>query len=223
MFKSLLYKEWIKLKNVWLLLLAAHVLFALYLVLRLYTGFRLNDAMSIWTGWIFNGDLFFARYAYMPALTGILLAVAQFLPEVQEKRIRLVLHLPISENLSILLHLLAGIVFYALALLPAFVLFTIAAVVYFPLDFLWTSASTVWPWLFAGLASYFLFASMLLEMLWRYRVVYLLVFLGIIQVYFLSGFYGSYRDWKFILPIITMSMAYLPLLAAYRFRKGLTL
>jgi hypothetical protein len=99
----------------------------------------------------------------------------------------------------------------------------LGSLVYFPPEYLLTAFSTAWPWIFAGLASYFLFAAMLMEMLWRYRVVYFLLFLGVIEVFFLEGFYGSYRDWSLILPIVTLSLACLPLLAAYRFRKGLTL
>jgi len=223
MFKPLLYKEWIKLRNIWLLLLAAHTLFALYLLFRLYTGFRLNDPVTIWTGWIFNGHLYYARYAYIPALTGILLAGAQFFPEVQNKRIRLVLHLPMNENSSILLHLVVGLLLYGLILLPAMTIFAAGAFIYFPSEYLLTAASQTWPWVLAGAAAYLLFAAILLEMLWRYRVVYLLFFLAMIQVYFLDGFYGAYRSLNLLLPAVTASLVLLPLLAAYRFRKGLTI
>ena len=135
MFKATFYKEWIKLRLYWLLLLAANLGFAGYLSLRLRAVHEFNAAVTIWDAWIFKGYLFFNPYHYAPLVTGLLMGGLQFLPEIFSKRIRLVLHLPIGEERVIAQHLLAGLLLLTLILAPVTALFALAGGIYFPAEF----------------------------------------------------------------------------------------
>lgn len=219
--QALFYKEWIKLRTVWLLLLAAHLLLAGFLIFRLATAMRLDDPTVIWSGWIFNGHVYFQRYMYAPLLTGVLLAMAQFLPEERDRRIRLVFHLPLGEEWAMAGHLLAGVLLLAGIFTSTVALLLAGAWRYFPPDYLATATSTLGPWLLAGVAGYALIAAALLEGHWRHRVFHLLLGLAVVRVYYLGELYGVYRNLWWILGPGTFLLLTLPLLAAYRFRKGL--
>ncbi len=46
---------------------------------------------------------------YIPLLAGLLLAIVQFVPEMQQKRLKLTLHLPYPQNRMLMLMLIAGL------------------------------------------------------------------------------------------------------------------
>ncbi|MCD8483281.1 MAG: hypothetical protein LR015_11835 [Verrucomicrobia bacterium] len=140
-FSAFFYKEWIKTSKVWWLLFAANLAVAIFVCLRLHNSFRLGDPASNWGSWVFNSSTFFLRYNYLPVLTGLLLAVVQFLPEILNKRIRLFLHLPLNEEKAVVLHLLIGVLLLALAVTPAVVLILTVGLWYFPIEFAGTALS----------------------------------------------------------------------------------
>jgi len=54
----------------------------------------------------FKGYLFFSSFKFFPLGAGVVLGALQFLPETLNKRVRLVLHLPLGEERVISHHLL---------------------------------------------------------------------------------------------------------------------
>ena len=221
LFSATLYKEWIKLRLYWVLLLVGSVGFAAFLCLRLRNVHQFHDAVSIWSAWIFKGYLFFASFQYVPLGAGVLLGALQFLPETLSKRVRLVLHLPLGEERVISYHLLAGILLLTLIFAPAVALFGITGWLYFPVEFQRNLALTLAPWLLAGFAGYLLTATLLLENAWRHRVFYLLLGGATLRLFYLGEFYDVYLR---VLPgflFWTVALFTLPLFSSYRFRKGL--
>jgi hypothetical protein len=221
MFIATFYKEWIKLRFYWALLLASNLGFAAYLSLRLRAVHEFNTAVTIWSAWIFKGYLFFNSYHYAPLVTGMLIGALQFLPEIFSKRVRLVLHLPVGEERVIADHLLVGLLLLTLILAPVAALFAWTGWIYFPVEFQHNLWFTLTPWLLAGYVAYLLIATLLLETSWVYRVVYLLLGGGALRLFYLGDFYDVYQR---VLPefiIWTFLLFSLPLLSSYRFRKGL--
>jgi hypothetical protein len=220
-FRATLYKEWIKLRLYWALMLLGSASYAVYLCLQLRYVHQFHDAVSVWGAWMFKGYLFFASYRHVPLVVGVVLGVLQFLPETLNKRIRLVLHLPLGEDRAISHHLLCGLLGLSLILLPAVALFVITGWVYFPVEFQRNLFLTLVPWVLAGLASYLLTAALLLENTWRYRVFYLLLGGAALRLFFLGDFYDVYQRVLAGFAIWTAALFLLPLLSSYRFRKGL--
>jgi hypothetical protein len=220
-FQAILFKEWIKLRFWWALLLLGSTGWAAYLCLRLRHVHQFNDAVSVWHAWIFKSYLFFESYCYVPLGAGVLLGTLQFLPETLQKKVRLSLRLPLGENRVIGCHLRAGLLGLALILAPAAALFTLTASVYFPAEFRANLALTLAPWALAGLAAYLWTAALLLESSWWRRVICLLLGLGALRVFFQAEFYDAAAR---LLPALTLWCAAsvaLPLYACHRFRKGL--
>jgi hypothetical protein len=220
MIKSLLYKEWIKLRLYWWLLFAANLAFAGFLALSVRHVFELREAFVVWSNWITKGYLFFRSAQYVPLLIGIVLGCLQFFPEILNKRLRLVLHLPLGEEKAVSIHLAAGLLLLGLILAPGLLLVLAAGAVYFPSEF----QSVVWftygPWLLAGFAGYLITAALLLEPTWLSRVFYLMLGAALLRLFYLDGFYNAYLR---ILPWVALGTAALfvvPLLSTNRFGKG---
>ncbi len=119
--KALSYKEWMKTRKLvggWILLLAAVSVYAyidltytirggwilllaavsVYAYIDLTYTIRMNEAVNVWFGILFQGTSVSALLMYMLPLAGISLAIVQFVPEMTQKRFKLTLHLPASET-----------------------------------------------------------------------------------------------------------------------------
>ena len=215
------FKERVKLGYPWLMLVLGSGVFAAYLSLRLRNVHQFHDAVSIWGAWIFKGYLFFSPYQYYPLAAGVLLGALQFLPETLNKRIRLVLHLPLGEERVVAHHLLAGILMLTMVFAPAIVLFEIAGRAYFPREFQPNLAFALGPWLLGGYAGYLLAATLLLESSWRHRIFYLLFGSAAIRLFYLGEFYDVYARVLLPLTLWVIALFVLPLFSSYRFRKSL--
>jgi hypothetical protein len=220
MFRSLIYKEWIKLRLYWTLILVAHLLFCVYLCLQLRSAFKLRDALSVWSTWIFKGYLFFRPCKNIPLLAGIVLGCLQFFPEILSKRLRLVLHLPLREERAVAAHLLAGLLLLTLALLPGLLLLAGCSALYFPREFLVNFCYIYTPWFLGGFAAYLLTVFTLVEPTWRLRVTCLLFSAGLLKLFYFGSFYDGWRRLLPGLVLATAALFLLPLLSANRFSKG---
>lgn len=221
MFQALFFKEWVKLRLWWSLLAAANFAFAAYLALQLRAVGTLYDASMIWSSWIYKAYLFCGAYQFVPLGLGLTLGVLQFFPEVQQQRIRLVLHLPLGEERAVALHLLAGLVLLSLLVLPAAAAFAGVGALYLPREFQLNFLLTASPWLLAGYAGYLLAAAALLEANWFNRAVLVLLGAGALRLFFQEPFYEGYRR---LLPALLLWVGWLvslPLFSSHRFRKGL--
>jgi hypothetical protein len=221
LFQATLFKEWIKLRLYWALMVIGSTVFAVYLSLRLRHTHAFNDAVAIWNAWIYKGYLFFDSFQYVPLGAGIVLALLQFLPETLNKRIRLVLHLPLGEERVVSHHLLTGILGLTWIIIPALFVFAVTGWIYFPREFQQNLYLTAFPWFLAGYAGYLLTAALLLEDRWKHRVFYLLFASATLRLLFLGEFYDVYLRLIPGLIVWTVLLFLTPLFSNYRFRKGL--
>lgn len=79
--KALSYKEWMKTRKLvggWILLLAA---VSVYTYIDLTYTIRMNEAVNVWFGILFQGTSVSALLMYLLPLAGISLAIVQFVPE----------------------------------------------------------------------------------------------------------------------------------------------
>ena len=94
LFRALSYKEWMKTRRligVMLLLMAVAVG---YTYIDLTHEIRLNEAVNVWYGCLFQGTSVAPWMMYLLPLAGIALGVVQYVPEMTQKRLKLTLHLP---------------------------------------------------------------------------------------------------------------------------------
>ena len=96
MLKSIFYKEWLKLRLFWCLALVVHSGLIAYILLSLRSTLLASGIVETWATMIGRDVLMVNTLMYLPLITGVCVALCQWLPEMQVKRLRLTLHLPID-------------------------------------------------------------------------------------------------------------------------------
>lgn len=95
MFSAIFYKEWIKTRRTVGLILLLLVALLVYALVQMEQTLRVNGAVQAWSAVLLKDMSLVPEVTkWFPLLTGLLLGVAQFIPEMTDKRLKLTLHLP---------------------------------------------------------------------------------------------------------------------------------
>jgi len=220
MFKSLIYKEWIKIRLVVYASLGLGLLALANIFLKVRHDILFVDAANYWYAFLFRGVTYFGILKFLPFIIGGGVAISQYFPETVNKRIKLTFHLPFNENgLLIRMH-----AFGAAALFSVFAAFLIIFVafsaIFFPPEIIKDSLITLAPWFLGGFATYFLLALVLLEPMWMYRVFYSVIATGFVTIFFTKASIGGFAPLLLPLALITILLSCVVLFSGYRFRKG---
>ena len=220
MWKSIVYKEWLKIR--WFLI--GYTLLGIlgigYLFLTLKHGFAFSGGKNVWNSILFMGHQFFSPLKYVPLLGGLTIAFTQYFPETVNKRIKLTFHLPLGENKALLMMHAFGAVSLLLSFLVFFGMFAGFSLLYFPVQMVTDSIISIFPWFFAGFAAYFLVALIVLEPEWKFRFYYFVVGGFFLTIYLNSPITGAYGPANSGLFVLTAFLSIALLFSAYRFRKG---
>ncbi|TKG92991.1 hypothetical protein EYV94_18645 [Puteibacter caeruleilacunae] len=221
MYKSIFYKEWIKLRRVFFVFLVLGAILAISAWLYLSHVVKFSGAVQVWDMYLYRGQMFYSKFIqYFPVVVGLLLGVSQFVPEITAKRIKLVFRLPIGENIVILTMLGIGVLYVAviLGVMLAFVLLTASIV--FPYEVVNSLFVSILPWMMGGLVAYFFTSLVILEPIWRYRICYIPIGFGLVKFFLYSGWYNAYEKCLGLLIVSGLVLGVVVLYSATRFRKG---
>jgi hypothetical protein len=220
MWRSVIYKEWLKIR--WFLI--AYSLLGIvgisYLFLSLNHDFTFSGAKNLWNNFLFPGHQFYLPLKYLPLAGGLVIGIAQYFPETVSKRIKLTFHLPLRENTVLLWMHFFGAVCLLLSFSIFFGMFTALSLIYFPSQMVASCLISIFPWFLAGFAAYFLVALIVLEPVWKYRFFYTLVSAFFLTIYLKTSVTAAYGPANSGLLILTVSLSTALLFSAYRFRKG---
>lgn len=220
MVKSILYKEWIKIRLIVLIALGLSLMALINIFLKVRHDILFVDAANYWYSFLFRGVTYFGILKFLPFVTGLAIAIAQYFPETVNKRIKLTFHLPVSENgVLISMHAFGALVLVALFLV-VLGLFTAGSAIFFPANIIMASLLTMLPWFLGGLATYFLVALILLEPVWLFRGLYTAIAAGFVTIFFTGASIGAYSPVLLPLALITLLLSSVVLFSGYRFRKG---
>lgn len=220
MFKSIVYKEWIKIRLVAWVALGLSLVALANIFLKVRHDILFVDAANYWYSFLFRGYTYFGILKFFPFVVGLAIAIAQYFPETVNKRIKLTFHLPVSENgVLISMHAFGTMVLVAL-LLAVIGLFTLGSSIFFPGNIIKASLLTMMPWFLGGIATYFLVALILLEPMWIFRGLYAAVAAGFVVIFFSSAAIGAFEPVLLPLALITLLLSCVVLFSGYRFRKG---
>jgi len=220
MFKSVFYKEWLKIRVIVLAIFGVSLITLIYIFLNVRHDILFSGATNYWYSFLFRGIIYFGILKFLPFVAGLGLAIAQYFPETVNKRIKLTFHLPVSENGVLMkMHAIGASV---LLLLFTFILILFIAwsSVYFPSEIINASLLTLAPWFMGGMTTYFLLALVMLEPVWLYRGLYTVAGAGLVSLYFSEAVRGAFRPVLTYLALITVLLSFVVLFSAYRFRKG---
>lgn len=221
MYRGLIQKEWIKTRWALLALLLIGIGATAYDLITLHRVITLKGVAHLWEILLSKDVIFFSAIKYQPLLTGIVIAVTQFVPEMTQKRLKLTLHLPLKEShitatmlvygvvCSLLLYLLQTLLIYGYTsyhLAPQLVAHLLISIA---------------PWLLAGLASYGLSALIVLEPTWRLRVIYLLTAYGVCKLFFVITTPRAYQDMLLTLLALVGILSFSAFVSVRRFKDGI--
>lgn len=220
MWKAIVYKEWIKTRRYLFAALLLTTGFAGYGLLRLYRAVELMGAGHIWEVMVTRNAVFIDPIRFVPLLAGLLLAVVQFVPEMQRKCLKLTLHLPVPA-----LATLGAMLVFGLAALSVLFGIGVAIVGLGPLPVIARELAgnilcTALPWFLAGMAAYLLGAWVILEPTWRLRAVNILMSLLILRLFFLGEVPHAYDGFLPLLALLTACTASLSWISVVRFMAG---
>lgn len=221
LFKALSYKEWVKTRKfvfVVLLLLAAVTVYA---YIDVTYSIRVNEAVNVWYGFIFQGMSVSGLMMYLMPLSGIAMAIVQFVPEMTNKRLKLTLHLPASETRLVSAMLLFGYGVLLVLYLASMGLLSLLVGRILPAEVICMMVSQLLPWAMAGLAGYGFTVWVCVEPSWKQRLFNMLISLGLLAVFFVSLYPGTYSGFVWGMMLILISSFVFPFYSCVRFKQGI--
>lgn len=221
LFKALSYKEWVKTRKfvfVVLLLLAAVTVYA---YIDVTYSIRVNEAVNVWYGFIFQGMSVSGLMMYLMPLSGIAMAIVQFVPEMTNKRLKLTLHLPASETRLVSAMLLFGYGVLLVLYLASMGLLSLLVGRILPAEVICMMVSQLLPWAMAGLTGYGFTVWICVEPSWKQRLFNMLISLGLLAVFFVSLYPGTYSGFVWGMMLILISSFVFPFYSCVRFKQGI--
>ena len=218
--KALSYKEWMKTRKLvggWIILLAA---VSVYAYIDLTYTIRMNEAVNVWFGILFQGTSVSALLMYLLPLAGISLAIVQFVPEMTQKRFKLTLHLPASESRLVSSMLLFGYGVLGILYLFCVVFLSLLVSRVLPFEGVSMMLSQVLPWTAAGLAGYGFTAWICIEPCWKQRAMNMLMAAGLLSVCFVSVYPEAYAGFGWGMAVLVAASFVFPFYSCIRFKQG---
>lgn len=220
MLKAIAFKEWLKIRWTFLAMVVVCIGMTVNIALDLGHLMTMERPMNVWSYVILMQYPFYNSLRYIPLLVGCAIAVAQFMPEVIQSRLKLSLHLPLGEN-QVLLWMAGygGCVVAGLLLLEMLAMVGVT-LAYFPKEVMQSMVLTMAPWFLAGLGGYFLTAAIVVEPRWVRRVLLILLAYGFLDALVLRVAIKAYAPsflWFVLLAVLTTIGV---VLSGHRFRKG---
>ncbi len=222
MLKAVVFKEWLKIRWVFIGMLLIN-----FLVI-INTYFNVSNVLKVYSANVYLVKLityeilFFDDLMYIPLLTGILISVFQFFPEINQKRLKLTFHLPVQE--SKMLFQMTSIGFISLLLIFLFDTFLLSLVSlnFFPDEVFKSMIITLLPWFFTGFCGYFLITMVFIEPNWTKRVVVTLIGIGLISLFYSGSGYAKFEQSWWMFMAISSLFGVIIYVSAYNFKRGIS-
>jgi hypothetical protein len=220
MIQSIIYKEWIKTRKTIGLLAAVFLGAGVFSFMKINEGIRAAGMVAYWETIIQKDAVLFPYFEYLPLLAGLLLAITQYVPELQFKRLKLTLHLPLSESKILLTMLIFGfgVVFLFVVLTLALLLWGLNH--YFPAEIVQASFWNLSPWFLAGLASYLLASWVCFEPQWKQRILNAIPGICVLSFFFLRAKSGAYQPFDPYLAGFVVVAFFFSFYSTARFKEG---
>lgn len=205
MIKSIMLKEWLKLK--WFLngclLLNIGVCFKILLDIR--QRLHAEHAEMVWYQAIHLHSVLYQDIRFVILATSLVLAAAQFVPEMLGRRMRIALHLPIGRNRLVTWSMLSGLLFFSFVTLADWLFVFSTIRFYFPEEVAAVVLPTMLPWYLAGVVGYCATTCILLETTRSRRVFLSIVFTIVVSIFF-SG-----HGYSWLVPALPLLIVCIPL------------
>lgn len=221
MLQALFYKEWIKTRRI--VVLISIILIGLICYTFIYTGqlFRVGGAVQTWNTVILKDMPILPDITqWIPLMVAFLLSFFQFVPEITDRRLKLTLHLPLSETRTISILLLYGIIILLVAFLFTYLVLSVGLSLYYPREIITAMLWKSTPWFLAGILGYILSAWVCIEPVWHQRIYNSAIGLCILSFFFIDAKSGAYIPFiSYLVVAVAISFSF-PFYSTARFKDG---
>jgi len=220
MYRSIFYKEWIKTGKLVILIAVVFAGGVIYSFISTGQLLRLNGAVNVWESIIMKDIQLLSSMKWLPILTAIALALAQFVPEMHNKRLKLTLHLPLPSTNILFTMFGFGIAVLLSTYLISFSVLLIGLRLWFAPELVLNSFYSGLPWFLSGFSAYALVTWICLEPVWRQRLINMvasIVWLWLFMIETNSGSYITFVPWLIGFTILNL---YFPFFSVARFKDG---
>ena len=220
MLRAIFYKEWLKLRLLWGLAVLVNAGLVTYLLLSLRSTLIASGVVETWATMIGRDVMMVNQLMYLPLVTGVVLALCQWLPEMQIKRIRLTLHLPLDYTASIGMMLLSSLCGLTLLFALDATVLALVEQAWLPRELVWRTFLTCLPWYIGGLLGYSVTSWCLLEPQWKMRCLDFLIGAPLVALCYLTAQPACYISMLPWLVLALLATVCLPFYSIYRFKLG---
>lgn len=218
-FRSLLSKEWIKLRYLGWIPFVLVIASLVDYYFRLSGMIAMHGAAPTWVGMVDKEQIFFDQLYWVFVLSGIFWAVIQTVPECYHGRARLALHLPCNPRIVLAVPATASILLLGLLFAVAYIgLNIVHGMIGFPAELSALLATALQPWALAGFVAWCATAAAAAETA-RLRAIAIVAFgYAYITMLKVMNGYDSYADsfWLYVLAVLPW--LWVPYSAAFRVR-----
>jgi hypothetical protein len=218
MLRSIFFKEYLKIRWPYLTIVALNGLLMAYIWVETRHLFVMDHAEIVWYRVLHLGQIHYDPLKYAPAVTGLLLACIQYLPEMVGERLRLSLHLPVSPHSLVVAHIVVGLTAVTLVIGMNLAFLARITARYFPSEAVANAFLTALPWALSGLAAYLGVTLSLLEPSFKGKLFNAALAAGVVGFFLYPAEPGGYRYALVFLWVPVLLMVPAVLLPAYRFR-----
>ena len=221
MYHAIIYKEWIKTRKIIGLLAIIFAGVGIFSFMKTGEEIRAMGMVQFWETVIQKDIVLFPYFEYLPLLAGFLLAVTQYVPELQFKRLKLTLHLPLPENRIVFTMLAYGFLVVLTFIIITLPLLLTGLSLSFPQEIVWASFVRILPWFLAGLASYLFTAWICLEPQWKQRIINAIAGIAALSFFFIRAKSGAFLPFiPYITVMVLLSFAF-SYYSKSRFKEGI--
>ncbi len=220
LFKALSYKEWIKTRRLIGVLIILTIATLAYAFIEITHNIRFNGAVEEWYGYLYMNFVLPDVTTMLPLLSGLALALVQFIPEMVNKRLKLTLHLPASETSIVSAMLAYGYMILIIIFGLSMIAYAVGLSVIFPMEITEMQLSRLIPAFVAGLSAYGLVSWICFEPGWRQRVLNTFVAVALISVFSVAQYAGAYMHFVLAMAVILIVSFMLPFYSVMRFKHG---
>ncbi len=220
MIESIIYKEFIKTRWSLLLIAAAAWIMGAYVVLNVNYLIGVSGIDQLWQMLILSDVTYVETLQYLPLILGVTFGVVQFVPEMLQRRIKLMLHLPCNYFVSVGAMLGFGLVALVVVFLFEMLMVILPYDFFFPEECVRRVALTMLEWYMAGLQAYVFTAWICLEPSWRMRLLNALFAGCILKMYFMLDVPEAYNAFLPILGLYLILSVSFSFLSVERFKQG---
>lgn len=220
MIKYIFYKELVKTKTTIILLTFILISMLVYMNVEICKAIEFSSRETLCLQILVKDGVLFPEFIYIPVTIGCILSIAQYIPEIHHKRLKLTLHLPVSAGKIVLYMILFALMVMSILFFMAFIWIYLVSSSYMPQELVTKVINTHLVWIIAGVTTYGLVSWTIIEPNIKRKIANGIITILTISLFFISPYPQSYDSAFLLLMAISILSLLFVWISINRFKSG---